>query len=281
MISVIFLSLLACQSMAPSTAPETGTTSSLTQVASVEGITEYRLDNGLRVILFPDASRPTTTVNITYLVGSRHEAYGETGMAHLLEHLVFKGTPDHPDIPEEQQERGATANGSTSSDRTNYYETFPAADENLEWALDLESDRMINSFISADDLVSEMTVVRNEMERRENSPIGMLNARIQSTAYLWHNYGKATIGARSDVEDVPIDRLQGFYRKYYQPDNAVLVVAGKYDEELAKKLIIDKFGSIARPDRSGANRIYPTYTREPVQDGERSSRCGAPVTSSW
>ena len=242
----------------------------LTEVASVEGITEYSLDNGLRVILFPDASQPTTTVNITYLVGSRHEAYGETGMAHLLEHLVFKGTPKHPDIPQELTERGARPNGTTSFDRTNYYETFPATDENLEWAIDLESDRMINSFISADDLESEMTVVRNEMESGENDPMRMLRQRTLSIAYLWHNYGQSTIGARSDVENVPIERLQAFYRKYYQPDNAVLVVAGKFDEKLAKELIVEKFGSIPRPDRTGANRIYPTYTQDPTQDGERT-----------
>jgi zinc protease len=246
------------------------TAEKLTKVATVEGITEYALDNGLRVILFPDASQPTTTVNITYLVGSRHEAYGETGMAHLLEHLVFKGTPNHPDIPQELTKRGARPNGTTSFDRTNYYETFPATDDNLEWAIDLEADRMINSFISADDLASEMTVVRNEMESGENNPMRMLRQRTMSIAYLWHNYGQSTIGARSDVENVPIERLQAFYRKYYQPDNAVLVVAGKFNEKLAKELIIEKFGAIPRPNRTGANRIYPTYTQEPTQDGERS-----------
>ena len=115
----------------------------VTRVASVEGITEYRLENGLRFLLFPDQSKQQITVNITYLVGSRHEGYGETGMAHLLEHLVFKGTPNHPDIPAELSERGAFPNGTTWFDRTNYFETFPATDENLEWALDLEADRMV------------------------------------------------------------------------------------------------------------------------------------------
>ncbi len=241
-----------------------------TRVASVEGITEYVLDNGLRVLLFPDQSKPTITVNITYFVGSRHEAYGETGMAHLLEHLVFKGTPDHPDIPQELTEHGAFPNGTTWFDRTNYFETFAATAENLEWALDLEADRMVNSFIAAEDLESEMTVVRNEMEMGENSPFGMLMERTMSTMYLWHNYGNSTIGARSDVENVPIDRLQAFYRKYYQPDNAMLVVAGKFDEESTLALIVDRFGAIPRPDRTGANYSYATYTAEPTQDGERS-----------
>jgi zinc protease len=106
-------------------------------VTSVEGITEYRLANGLTVLLFPDPSKQTITVNMTYKVGSRHENYGETGMAHLLEHLLFKGTPRHPNIPQELTERGARPNGSTWYDRTNYFETFAATEDNLRWALDL------------------------------------------------------------------------------------------------------------------------------------------------
>ena len=191
-------------------------------------------------------------------------------MAHLLEHLVFKGTPDHPNIDDELTERGAFPNGTTWLDRTNYFETFPANEDNLAWALDLEADRMINSFISAEDLESEMTVVRNEMESGENNPSRILSARVASAAYLWHNYGNSTIGARSDVEGVPIDRLQAFYRKYYQPDNAVLVVAGKFESERAIELVAQELGPIPRPDRSGSNQIFPTYTAEPAQDGERT-----------
>ena len=234
-------------------------------ITSVEGITEYQLDNGLTVLLFPDQSVPTITVNVTYKVGSRHEAYGETGMAHLLEHLVFKGTPDHPNIPQELTEHGARPNGTTWYDRTNYFETFSASDENLDWALDMEADRMVNSFIAKKDLDSEMTVVRNEFESGENDPGGVLMERVLSTAYLWHNYGKSTIGSKADLENVPIERLQGFYRKYYQPDNAVLVVAGKIDPEKTLDLIVEKFGEIPAPERE----LYPTYTREPIQDGER------------
>lgn len=235
------------------------------KVASVEGITEYKLKNGLRVLLFPDQSKPTVTVNITYLVGSRHEGYGETGMAHLLEHLVFKGTPKHPNIPQELTEHGARPNGSTWYDRTNYFETFSATDENLHWALDLEADRMINSYIAKKDLDSEMTVVRNEFESGENDPGGVLFERVLSTAFLWHNYGKSTIGSRADLENVPIERLQAFYKKYYQPDNAVLLVAGKIDESKTLKLVDELYSGIPAPDR----KLYTTYTREPVQDGER------------
>src|SRR6185295_7505019 len=201
------------QQAAPVTLP-----SGVERVTSVEGITEYRLANGLRVLVFPDQTKQTVTVNMTYLVGSKQENYGETGMAHLLEHMVFKGSPKHTNIPQELTEHGARPNGSTWYDRTNYFETFAATEDNLRWALDLESDRMINSFIAKKDIDSEMTVVRNEFEMGENSPFSVLTDRIFSTAYLWHNYGKSTIGARTDIENVPIDRLQAFFRRYYQPD---------------------------------------------------------------
>ncbi len=235
------------------------------KITSVEGVTEYQLNNGLKVLLFPDNTKQTITVNMTYLVGSRHENYGETGMAHLLEHLVFKGTPGHPNIPAELTSHGASPNGTTNSDRTNYFETFSATDENLDWALDLEADRMVNSYIAKKDLESEFSVVRNELESGENSPFRVLFQRSLAAAYDWHNYGKSTIGARSDVENVPIDRLQAFYKKYYQPDNSVLLVAGKFDEMKTLNIIKEKFGKIPRPER----KLQPNYTIEPTQDGER------------
>ena len=250
-------------------APAGSPPATATKVATVEGITEYRLDNGLRFLLFPDRSQQQITVNITYLVGSRHEGYGETGMAHLFEHLLFKGTPNHPNLYNELNERGASFNANTWLDRTYYFETFPANADNLALALDIEADRMVNAKITAEGLESEMTVVRNEWELRDDSPSGTLEERVLSTAYLWHNYGNTTGGALSDIENVPIERLQAFYRKYYQPDNAVLVVAGRFDPERAVALIEEKFGPIPRPDRSGANRLFETYTAEPTQDGER------------
>jgi zinc protease len=235
------------------------------QVASVEGLTEYRLDNGLRVLLFPDESKPTVTVNITYMVGSRHEQYGETGMAHLLEHLLFKGTPTHPDIPGEMRRRGIGFNASAWLDRTNYYGSFTADDATLDWLLALEADRMLHSNIARKDLDSEMTVVRNEMERGENDPVRVLMDRIASTAYVWHNYGNSTIGARADVENMPIENLQAFYRRHYRPDNATLLVAGRIDADTTLQRVIAHFAGIARPDAP----LEATYTREPTQDGER------------
>jgi len=237
----------------------------VTAGASVEGISEYALANGLKVLLFPDASQPKVTVNITYLVGSRMENYGETGMAHLLEHMVFKGTKTRGNLMTGLAQRGMAFNGTTWYDRTNYFETFPASDESLDWALGMEADRMVNSTVLRKDLDSEMTVVRNEMERNENSAVRILIQRTTAAGFDWHAYGKDTIGARTDVERVDIGRLQAFYRLYYQPDNAVLTIAGAFDPERALALVAKYFGPLPKP-----SRVLPAlYTDEPVQDGAR------------
>jgi len=235
------------------------------KVTSVEGITEYRLDNGLQVLLFPDNSKAKVTVNVTYMVGSRHEGAGETGMAHLLEHMLFKGTQKHKEIMGELSAHGNDFNGSTSWDRTNYFETVPGTDADLRWALEMEADRMVNSRVAKSDLDSEMTVVRNEFERGENSPDQVLEERVLSTAYLWHSYGRSPIGTLSDIEKVPIEKLQAFYRNYYQPDDAMLLIAGKFDPAKALGWVTELFGVIPRPTR----KLLPTYTEEPTQDGER------------
>jgi zinc protease len=233
---------------------------------SVEGITEYTLkSNGLRVLLFPDASNPKVTVNITYLVGSRHEGYGETGIAHLLEHMLFKSTPKYPKLWQDMSNRGFINNGTTWLDRTNYYESFAANDENLKWALEMEADRMVNSNILREELDTEMTVVRNEFEAGENRPQWTLYSKVFSSAFAWHNYGNSTIGNRSDIENVGIENLRAFYRNYYQPDNAVLLVAGKFDAEKTLDWIAQHFGVIPKPTR----KIQKLWTVEPTQDGER------------
>jgi len=277
-LTVLFASLVMTSSPSPSlfadenAAPpppavqKATTDNSPMKINDIEGISEYRLPNGVRVLLFPDDSKDVVTVNMTVFVGSRHEGYGEAGMAHLLEHMLFKGTPDHPNVPKSLQDRGANFNGTTWLDRTNYYETLPATDDNLEFAIRLEADRLINSFIKGEDLASEMTVVRNEFERGENSPVGVLMQRMQSMAYDWHNYGKSTIGNRSDIERVPIVALRRFYKKYYRPDNVMVIVAGKFDTDKALAHLETHFGSIERP----GTPIEPTYTVEPAQDGERT-----------
>jgi zinc protease len=250
----------------PASAQSAATPAGVHRVTSVEGITEYRLDNGLRVLLYPDESKPTTTVNITYLVGSRHENYGETGMAHLLEHLIFKGSKNYPDPDKEFSRRGFRNNGSTGFDRTNYFSTFQASDDNLRWALGWKADAMVNSFIARKDLDSEMTVVRNEYEMGESQPGQVLFKRMFAVMFDWHNYGNLPIGNRSDIENVRIENLQAFYRRYYQPDNAVLAVAGRFEPAATLRVIAQTFGKIARPKRT----LPQQWTVEPTADGERS-----------
>jgi zinc protease len=256
---------LAALTSAVSLAAAPAASPSAQQVRSIEGVAEYRLANGLQVLLYPDESSSTVSINLTYKVGSRHESYGETGMAHLLEHMNFKGTPSHPKIMDELSSRGGRANATTAYDRTNYFETLPATVANLQWALGMEADRMTHSFIAKKDLDTEMTVVRNEFESGENNPATVLRERVLETAYLWHNYGHPTIGARADIEGVPIERLQKFYHTYYQPDNAALIVTGKFDPKATLSYIEKVFGAIPKP-----TRVLPNlYTVEPPQDGMR------------
>jgi zinc protease len=235
------------------------------KVTSVEGITEYALPDGLHVLLFPDTSKPKVTVNMTYLIGSRQEGSGETGMAHLLEHMLFKQTTGGREVIKELTDHGANFNGTTDYDRTNYFETVTATDENLRWAIGLEADRMVKMRMEKALLDTEMTVVRNEFEAGENSPANVLAQRVLGAAYTAHNYGKPTIGNRSDIENVPIERLAAFYRKYYQPDDAILTIAGKFDEPKTLAWVAESFASVPRPQRT----LDRTYTVEPVQDGER------------
>jgi zinc protease len=236
------------------------------KVAAVEGITEYHLDNGLRILLFPDPSSSKITINQTVLVGSRMEGYGEAGMAHLLEHMNFKGTPNHPQIPKDLRDHGAQFNATTSLDRTNYFETLNASDDNLDFALNLESDRLLHSFIRHEGLATEMTVVRNEFERGENTPQYILDQRMMAAAYQWHNYSKSTIGNRSDIERVPIQNLQAFYHQWYQPDNVVLIIAGNFDPEKALGLVMKYYAPMPKPSRA----LPATWTEEPAQDGDHN-----------
>src|SRR5580658_3723353 len=233
--------------------------------ASMGGITEYDFPNGLKVLLYPNPANPEITVNVTYLVGSRHEGYGETGMAHLLEHLDFIKTTNGRQIKNEIVAHATNWNGTTSYDRTNYYESIPATDDNLKWALGLEADRMVNVKFTQQILDTEMTVVRNEFERGENSPQSILRERVEATAYIWHNYGHPTIGSREDIERVPVERLAAFYKKFYQPDNAILTIGGRLDESKTLQFVADTIGKIPRPTR----QLDQTYTVEPPQDGER------------
>jgi zinc protease len=210
LISVFFSISLLAASISAQTLPP-----GVEKVTSVEGVTEYAFPNGLHALLFPDNSKPKITVNVVYRVGSRNEGYGETGMANLLEHMTFKSTTSGRVLFADLSEHagGGMFNGQTSYDQTMYFEIVNSGDDNLRWALSLEADRMVNMTMLGKDLVTEMPVVRNEMEMGENSPENVLEERVLSAAFNFHNYGKTVIGARTDVERVPIANLAVFYKK--------------------------------------------------------------------
>lgn len=234
-------------------------------ISNTEGIKEYGLSNGMKVLLISDASQSNMVVNIVYNVGSKDEGYGEKGMAHLLEHMLFKSTKNLGDIKKQLSDKGGQANGTTWFDRTNYYEIFPSNDENLKWSLQMEADRMINATILQTDLDKEFSVVRNEFEIGENNPTRVMIQNVFSNGYTWHNYGNSTIGSKEDIERVKSPTLRKFYEKYYQPDNATLIIAGKFDEKSALKYVSDYFSVLKKPNRD----LGATYTVEPAQNGEK------------
>ncbi len=233
------------------------------------GIEELHLRaNGLRVLLAPDPTVPVTAACVVYHVGSRNEAVGHTGSTHLLEHLMFKGSrafdprAGRP-IARTLERVGASFNATTWFDRTNYYETLPA--EHLELALELEADRMRHALLRADDLASEMTVVRNEFERGENDPFDVLLKDSFAIAFREHPYHHPTIGWRSDIEGASIERLREFYDTFYYPDNATLILVGGIERDAALDLVDRHFGGLPRAPRP----IDHGVTQEPAQEGER------------
>lgn len=244
-------------------------TSPFETVRTVGGITEYRhTGNGLTVLLMEDKSAPVVTVMVTYLVGSRNEVTGTTGATHLLEHLMFKGTDKYnraagTGLDALLQNRGALLNATTWLDRTNYYENLPS--QHLELALDIEADRMRNLWLREEDRQPEMTVVRNEFEIGENNPIQSLSKDIVATAIQAHPYHHSTIGWRSDIENVPIEKLREFYDTYYWPNNATLTVIGDFNAATALRMIDQYFGVIPRSPQP----IPQVYTTEPQQRGPR------------
>jgi zinc protease len=239
-----------------------------TKIAEYEGITEYKLNsNDLKVLLMPRRAAPVAAFMVVYRVGSRNEAVGHTGATHLLEHMLFKGTPTYnrkagTQIAATLQKVGAMFNADTWNDRTRYYEMLPS--DQLELAVHLEADRMRNSFIADEDRQSEMTVVRNELERGENDPGRILDERVWAAAFREHPYHHPTIGWRSDVEGMSTERLREFYDVYYHPNNATAIVVGDFEEQAALNLIAGHFGPIPRSPKP----IPPMYTTEPQQQGE-------------
>lgn len=233
------------------------------------GITEYKMDsNGLQILLAERHATPVVTVMVLYHVGSRNEAVGYTGSTHFLEHMMFKGTAAHDPlaktgIDDVLKPVGAMNNATTSYDRTNYFEVLPA--KNLDIALQLEADRMRNALLREKDRQSEMTVVRNELERNVDDATTLLSNNVFSTAFQEHPYHHPIIGWRSDVEGVPIQRLRQFYNDFYWPNNATLIVVGDFDQQKALNMISREFGNIP----SSPKPFPKVYTHEPPQEGER------------
>ncbi len=233
------------------------------------GFREFRLlANGLRVLLFPNRVAPVATFAVVYHVGSRNEAVGHTGSTHLLEHLMFKGTPEFDRakgtaVAAVLEAIGARFNATTWFDRTNYYETIPS--DALETALSIESSRMRRALLRDEDRVPEMTVVRNEFERGENSPFQVLYKQTFATAFREHPYHHPTIGWRSDIEGVATSRLKEFYDTFYHPNNATAMLIGDFAESDALAAIERHFGAIPPSPRP----IPQVYTVEPPQEGER------------
>jgi zinc protease len=250
-------------------APADGATTGFTHVKTLGGIDEYRLDhNGLTVLLVPDHSAPVLTFEVTYRVGSRNEVTGVTGSTHLLEHMMFKGSDAYNDakgnsIKQLLERVGGQFNASTGADRTNYFATI--GKENLEGYIAIEADRMRNLWLHESDRQSEMTVVRNEFERGKNDPDNVLVEEVTSAAYVALPYHHPTIGWRSDIEHVPIEKLRDFYNTFYWPNNATVTVVGDFETANALALIKKYYGMYPRSPAP----IPTIYTEEPAQTGER------------
>ena len=239
------------------------------KIKELGGIEEYLYEpNGMNVLLLQDNASPVATVQIVYRVGSKNEVLGNTGSTHLLEHLMFKGTPtfnkkNGSTITDVLQNTGAQLNATTWYDRTNYFETLPS--NKIGLALQIEADRMRNSLLLKEDKEAEMTVVRNEFERGENDPNSLLDKEIWAAAYIAHPYHHSTIGWKSDIEKAPIEVLRNFYNTYYWPDNATLTIIGDFKKENVFELIETYFGKITK----APNAMPQPYTEEPEQYGPR------------
>jgi len=238
-------------------------------VQTLDGIEEYRLkSNGLGILLMPNEGLPVATVMVTYKVGSRNEVTGTTGATHILEHMMFKGTErfnsaDGSDYSSQMERIGARSNATTWFDRTNYYATMPS--EYVPMTVELEADRMRGLLIREEDLASEMTVVRNEYERGENSPVRTLIKELFATAYMAHPYSHPTIGWRSDIESTSVEKLRKFYDIYYWPENAVITVIGGFDKAATLEAIATHYGKVP----TAPHAIPAVETSEPEQLGPR------------
>ena len=227
-------------------------------------IRKIRLSNGLTVILKEAHTAPVTSFCIWYRVGSRNEHLGITGVSHWVEHMMFKGTArfTESDIDRMFSRVGGETNAFTSLDFTTYYATVPA--NNIDLAIALEADRMVNSLFKLSEVASERTVIINEREGSENSPVSRLFEEVQSAAFRVHPYGHEVIGHLSDLKSMTRDDLYGHYQRYYVPNNAIISVAGDFNTADMLRKLKQQFGAI-KPSKT----VPAVTAEEPPQRGER------------
>lgn len=246
------------------------------------GFTSHVLANGFKIILVPFPSAANARIELVIKTGSKLEGYGETGMAHLLEHMLFKSAGKRADIKSDLTALGATWNGTTNADRTNYFETVAAEPAKVDEAIRIEADRFIRASFTKEHLASEMTVVRNELERNDSDPGSLVRRALQRQSYFWHGYSRPTIGARSDIEDAPFAALQVFHKKHYRPDNAALIVSGNFDPARTLALASQLFAEARNPD----SPKITSWTREESRPVTNRSELYLPagktiVASAW
>jgi zinc protease len=223
--------------------------------------------NGLKLLIAEKRELPVIGTMVTYHVGSRHELPGHTGATHILEHLMFKGSKKYDPkkgngIWSLLEKKGSQGNATTWCDRTNYYWISPASLK--EDALHIEADRMRNALLRAEDLASEMKVVRNEYESGENDPMQRLGKQAWYQAFSVHPYRIPTIGTKEDIEGITVEKLKKFYDAFYWPNNATLTIVGDTDTESALQVSEEAFGSLPK-----AEIVEPPFHIEPPQKGER------------
>lgn len=271
--------LLLCFSSFPASAvshakPSTATPPPVLELdATAAGISSYRLPNGFKIILARYPSAPDVKVELVVKTGSLYEGYGETGMAHLLEHMLFKEAGPRDNIKTDLTRLGARWNANTTADRTSFFEIVSSAPDTVDEAIRIEADRFIRARFTRADLTSEMTVVRNELEQNDSSPGSVMLRALLRESFFWHGYGRPTIGARSDIEDAPFDALQAFHDKHYRPDNAFLVISGNFDQKRVLSLAGSLFAKAANPP---GPRIG-SWTRESPQAATNRSEVFLPA----
>ena len=257
----IFLVFVNGPASATSAKPGAETASLARLDAQAAGFSSYLLPNGFKIILAAYPSASSARIELVVKTGSKLEGYGETGMAHLLEHMLFKSAGKRADLKSDLTALGAKWNGTTSDDRTNYFETVSADPDKIDEAIRIEADRFIRASFTKEHLASEMTVVRNELERNDNDPGSLVMRALQRQSFFWHGYSRPTIGARSDIEDAPFSALQAFHQKHYRPDNAALIVSGNFDPQRVLALASKLFAEARNPSTP---RIT-SWTRDEAQ----------------